>query len=239
MIGSVVEYEEVHRPLVDAYNALERVHQDPSYWSDAEVNSIRARVKNHYEREQGFRCCYCNIHLPTSHNRVWDAEHIVPKSTHPHFLFEPQNLAVSCIECNSAKDNNSVLVNDNAVRYPRRSEAFVIVHPHYDNMDDHIAVSLERFYLPKTRKGEKTIHFCRLTRYAYENLGWDSGLCDSELLADKFDDLLSAVDTGAQKNAMQDLLMIAQVRISRSLLSAPAPVPAPQAEPPEADLAVA
>jgi uncharacterized protein (TIGR02646 family) len=228
MIRSAVEYLAPHHPLVNAYNNRQREDQNHRYWEEDEVNPIRQIIKHHYEQEQGFRCCYCGIHLPTSHGRVWDAEHIVPKASHPQFLFEPKNLAVSCIDCNSSKLDTRILVNNAVVNYPRTSDAFIIVHPHFDNIDDHIAVSLGKFYIPKTVKGEKTILICRLTRYSYENLGWDSGLCDSEVLVDKYDEFISAGDAISQRRIIQELLMIAQVQVTRSLLSSPSNVLPPQ-----------
>lgn len=220
MIRNAVEYQVPHSTLVETYNRRRQEEKDPTYWENAEVTPLRGVIKAHYEREQAYKCCYCGVLLPTSHGRVWDAEHIVPKSSHPQFLFEPENLAVSCIDCNNAKLHKPVLVNNDLVRYPRRSDAFIIVHPHYDNLEEHIGVNIGRIYFAKSAKGEKTIHICRLTRYSYEYLEWDSGLCESEILVEKYNDFMDA-DPNVQRQVMMELFLIAGVQLSRTLLPAP------------------
>jgi len=215
MIVHSIEYHDPHLALVNAYNMQE--NKDHTYWEHDEVDHVRGFIKAHYENEQAFKCCYCGMHLHTRHGRVWDAEHIVPKSTHPQFLFEPKNLAVSCIDCNTEKGSKNVLSNPRIRRYPKRSEAFIIVHPHYDNLDDHVAVILNRFFFPKTEKGENTIRICRLTRYAYEFLYWDSGLGDDNLLMELFQELMSAGDETTRKLKIFEILATLQIQTSRSL----------------------
>lgn len=235
MIVNAIEFHHPHSDIVDAFNVRSQQSKVGTYWNEDEVTQVRTVIKQHYVTEQSNRCCYCGIHIPTSHGRAWDVEHVVPKSTHPKFLFEPRNLAVSCIDCNMAKDNAKVLVADRTAVYPQNSDGFTIVHPHYDDIHNHIAITLGRYYLPKTRKGENTVAICRLGRYAYQELGWDDGLCDHDQLVAKCQEMLSVTDVGTQAHFLKELLMLAQIHVSRSLLpTVPNPNP-PQSPREEAD----
>lgn len=208
MIENLVTYEESHQTLIDVYHSSVLKDLDPSYWNKDEVTPVRTAIKQHYIREQNYKCCYCQKETLSSHGRVWDVEHIVPKSTHPHFLFEPENLAVSCVDCNSAKGDTRVLSNNSVVRYPRRSEAFFIVHPHYDNFSSHIKTFGSNFYQAKTRKGENTIAICRLMRYGYEFMDWDSELAGHESLVDTVFELLGAKDSAKRSQCLSQLRSI-------------------------------
>lgn len=217
MIQNKIEYQAPLDGVVNAYNRRRREDKDHHYWEQDEVSPVRNAIKAHYQQEQGFKCCYCGITLHTRHGRVWDVEHIVPKSSHPQFLFEPENLAVSCIDCNTAKLHKPVMVNNNLVRYPRRSEAFVLIHPHYDTFEEHIAIHFERIYQAKTSKGAETIYICNLLRYSYEGLGWDAELCDDELLLDKYEEFMNTQDTVTRNRVKMEILMSMNLQVARSL----------------------
>jgi len=205
MIKNPVVYEGSHKELVDVYNATDRDKLNHNYWNDNQVDSIRSSIKRHYLQEQDYKCCYCGKQMMSNHGRVWDIEHIVAKSTHPIFLFEPENLAASCIDCNSAKGNTQVLVNSSVVRYPRRSEAFLIAHPHYDEISDHVGTFGDNFYWAKTRKGERTISICRLMRFGYEFLNYDEQLAGHEALVDTVFAYLGARDEVSRKRYFSQL----------------------------------
>ncbi|YBB45205.1 hypothetical protein ACCQ68_19190 [Klebsiella pneumoniae] len=45
----------------------------------------------------------------------------------------------------------------------------IIVHPHFDDYDEHIKViEVAGYYIPRTDKGRKTIEKCGLLRFAYK-----------------------------------------------------------------------
>lgn len=141
------------------------------HWGCDELNSIRARIKEFYLRAQKLKCCYCRQPFPTTHGRAWDVEHVLAQSSHPEFMFEPENLAISCIDCNAAKRNQSVLTRPFR-RFPRKSNAYSIVHPHYDDWNEHFVLG-SVVYAPRTEKGARTIVVCQLFRF-YQILGQDA-----------------------------------------------------------------
>lgn len=99
-----------------------------------------------------------------THGRVWDIEHVISRDENLKFMFEPQNLAVSCIECNGAKRATRVTIRD-YVRFPRRSQNYLIVHPHFDEYFEHIDIVGDNTYQALSKKGKFTIYHCDLFRY--------------------------------------------------------------------------
>ena len=108
-------------------------------------------------------------------------DHILPKSLYSSFLFESENLIVSCVDCTSAKGNKNPHKSKNkAVKnLPRGSDKYTFIHPFYDNYDDHIQVKKtaepnHHFLIKKTDKGAKTIDFCNLDRFFQNYSNWDN-----------------------------------------------------------------
>jgi uncharacterized protein (TIGR02646 family) len=169
-VGKVKEY-------VEAYDGIKQ-----SIWSDnsAEILAARAYIRKHYLTEQDFRCAYCRIQKKEKHGMTWDVEHILPKSLYPEFLFEPENLAVACKECNGSKDNQEILTKKlgKARNYPRSSDEFKIVHPHYDKLSDHIEISVvegrRRYRVLNNEKGRNTYIACNFFRFDFEFGEWES-----------------------------------------------------------------
>lgn len=204
--------------IVNTYNRSGR-SQSADYWDHPDAALVRAAIKDHYEREQEFRCCYCQQQLLSGHGRVWDAEHIVPRSIVPRFLFEPRNLAVACVDCNSTKSDTSVVTRNRRPRaYPSSSSDFTIIHPHFDHFDAHIAIYLGKIYSAKSAKGQKTIELCGLMRYAYAFGGWDAGMGDPQAVLRLASELSTIADPAAQRVKLMELVLIAQVQLSRALL---------------------
>lgn len=150
-------------------------------WGSDELTPIRTKIKQFYLDGQGLRCCYCRRQHAATHGRAWDIEHVIAQTLKPEFMFEPENLAVACIECNSAKSNQSVLVRPYQ-RFPRNSDAYSIVHPHYDEWDDHFMFG-NVIYAPKSAKGSKTIEVCKLYRF-YALIGQDALFAHDRRYAD-------------------------------------------------------
>jgi hypothetical protein len=154
----------------------EKVDFSSDSWACEEVEILRPIIRKHYATEQNTVCPYCRMQLNTDRGRAWDVEHIIPRSLGENFMFEPLNLCVACVECNSAKSNKRVTKSKAQVRYPR--QGYTIVHPHFDDYQKHIAtIRVGLFYFPKSCKGEKTIYICELNRfYSYAN--FDDNLDD-------------------------------------------------------------
>lgn len=113
--------------------------------------------------EQNCRCAYCRIELPIA-CCFGQREHIVPKVSHPKWIFEPRNLCFACEKCNNFKWDEEVLKKPHAVAYPTDSKAFMIINPFLDKYSDHIELKEGIIYVGKTKKGRFTIDTCHLYR---------------------------------------------------------------------------
>lgn len=141
----------------------------PDMWKKQDEMTLS--IKNHIciwtLRHQNCRCAYCEKILSTGEVQI---EHIVDKGKHREFTFHPRNLIVSCSSCNSSaiKGTKPVLVGNKQNRY--KSNQFKIVHPYFDNPDDHIKFQDEdRIYFDKarcSRKGLDTIDFFEWDSYS-------------------------------------------------------------------------
>jgi hypothetical protein len=166
-----------------------------SYWTDAECTAIKSTIKQHYLAVQRHTCCYCRQIIAISHGRVWDAEHIVPRKSHPGFMFTPQNLALACPDCNGAKSAKQTLVDPSITTYPNTGDAFLVVHPHFDKYADHIEQG-EYLYVRRSDKGQWTITNCNLGRFAGQQFGWPEPIED-----DRFENLVDDVFDGGAASA--------------------------------------
>lgn len=195
MIQNPVEYLEQHSELVERFNLSDP--KDPGYWSDEETTEIKRHIKNHYIQEQSRVCCYCNKEYPTNHGRAWDTEHIQPRSKSPQFMFTPENLAASCIECNNAKSAEAILDRDDRIRYPTNPALFKIIHPHFDNYDQHIRRVGDNYYIALSEKGSATIFICQLHRFAGD------GNLPVQLENRIYENLVDTIFSGSEEEAEQ------------------------------------
>lgn len=149
-------------------------------WGDIDLEELRKYVRDFYRIEQKGYCAYCKNELSLTSVLNCHVEHIVPKSKHIDFIFEPKNLCVICAECNQIKREQEVLscIPDILTlsrgkirkRYPSVSNGFKIVHPHFDNYKDHILI-FGKFYVDMSPKGHFTIGACKLNRRLHA-FGW-------------------------------------------------------------------
>lgn len=140
-------------------------------WENDSVIDIKSRIKKHYIFEQGQTCAYCKVDLHTKHGGIWDTEHIIDKGAFPQWIFEPLNLCVSCKDCNQVKGNKGVTKSGSYSSFPNKASNYRIVHPHFDNYEDHIDVAVSGVtYRYKSEKGRETIEICGLLRY-HEQVG--------------------------------------------------------------------
>lgn len=169
---NLVVYDFDQKRKVKEYDDLKKSEKCGSFWGakgDKELTSLKKHIKDFYILNQGYKCVYCRQKIVVKHNSSWDAEHIIPKNTHPQFLFKPENLCISCKDCNGAKLDKNVLVNPSRQSFCYDKEAYIIVHPHFDVYDEHIkVVSDSLMFLPRSKKGLYTIESCGLLRFAYD-----------------------------------------------------------------------
>lgn len=176
MTMELVVYDATAQVVISEYEA--RHSGTSEFWKDSSVVPIRKVIKQHYIPEQRHLCCYCRLPDSSLHGLDWDVEHIVAQSAHPRWMFLPENLAVACRECNSAKGAKEVLVDPTVAIYPTQSAGFHVVHPHFDDWRHHI-IRDHLTYAARTPKGSWTIRECKLNRSVERDVGLRYPLSDS------------------------------------------------------------
>ena len=186
-ISVAVAYTPAFQVLINSKTACASfTHTD---WSGDDLALLRQFIRNHYRHQQVGICSYCRGTVSVQSTSNCHVQHIAPKSKYLDFIFEPKNLCVICADCNEIKRSQETLneVPDTVVkgesrkRYPRSSGAFKIVHPHFDNWDEHIE-QFGGFYVDKSDKGHFTIGACRLNRRLRE-FGWEAEYDDAAVAA--------------------------------------------------------
>lgn len=158
-------------------------------WSVDDLQELRCCIRDYYRQAQRGTCAYCKKDVSLQAALNCHVEHIAPKSKYEDFMFEPKNLCVICADCNAIKREQEVLqeVPDTVVngslrkQYPRSGSAFKIVHPHFDDYDDHIEI-FGLFYGDKTDKGHFTIGACKLNR-KLRMFGWEAEYDEADVAA--------------------------------------------------------
>lgn len=181
-----VKYSGEDLDLVNEFNIFK--DKELVSWSDEKYSHVRKTIKDHYLKEQDYTCFFCRQRIVVKSNRAWDAEHIISRSTHPRFMFEPKNLCISCPDCNNEKRDGGVLDREDRVRFPMNSKAYKIVHPHFDSYDEHLdVIVVGKLYRIKTPKGRGTYRIYGLDRFMI-----DAGLCREEHGNDRVQKLMQS-----------------------------------------------
>lgn len=211
LINNVINYESLDNALIRGKFASGTfTHSD---WGADDLMPLRSKIRAFYRSEQLGVCAYCkgDVSLTSAGNA--HIEHIAPKSLYLDFIFEPKNLCVVCADCNTIKRNQEVFnrVPDTVFRgitqYPRSSSAFKIVHPYFDDYDDHILI-MGRIYIDKSDKGAFTISACKLNRYYHEFNIDDDFVNDEELVKEmtEFIDAGNSLRKAQILNRIRDML---------------------------------
>jgi len=168
-------------------------------WSDDDLATFRATVREYYRTAQNGLCAFCKSDISLRSANNCNVEHIVPKSLRREFIFEPKNLCVICADCNEIKRAKEILADipnplskTQAKLYPRSSKAFLIVHPHFDKWDDHI-INFGSLYLDLTDKGNFTIGACTLNR-RLRKFGWEAVIASDADVRAAASEWLNATD---------------------------------------------
>lgn len=132
-------------------------------WENSSLKAYKDRVRQYYRQQQNRKCVYCRMDV-SSATGYFHIEHIVPKSVHPEWMYEPFNLCLACPQCNSAKNIQEVMDNTDITDLPTESSDYLIIHPHIDRYFDNIEIVDGLLYKGLTKKGEYTIKLCNLTR---------------------------------------------------------------------------
>lgn len=181
LINSYFIYTQAESDLIAKKISEGFSHRD---WGCEDLMPLRSRIREFYRAEQRGFCAYCMQMLSLSAAANAQVEHVLPKSRHEAFIFDPRNLCVICADCNLQKRNNDVAsggeeqdtVGGQVIIYPKSSERFLLVHPSIDIYEDHI-VKRGHLYINKTKKGHFTIGLCNLNRYT-EQFGYAPAVMD-------------------------------------------------------------
>lgn len=199
-----VEYTRAIKDYITEYDGISH-----EIWNAkvGPIVAVRKFIREHYLGQQRYRCAYCKIEKKESNGMTWDVEHILPKSLYPEYLFHPENLAVACKECNVPKDNHDILLGAKPVSFPRGIGRYSIVHPHFDNYDDHIEISVvggKRIYrILNDKKGKQTYIICNLSRFDHQYAEWE---CFDDAIVGEFSDFLDRCPPEATPNQIKQML---------------------------------
>jgi 5-methylcytosine-specific restriction endonuclease McrA len=211
-INNPVSYSETEAAAIKAKIA------DPQFthksWSSDDLMAIRSAIRDHYKNQQNGLCAYCRNPISIHDALNCHVEHIAPKSIYPDFIFEPKNLCVICSDCNAIKRNQEVMSDEpNTIvnrkgrkHYPRSSTAFFIVHPHFDNWDEHLQI-FGKYYVDKSEKGHFTIGACVLNRHL-RKFGWEPPLVNNEDLRTAMTCYLNTADAATKTSALLRLMRL-------------------------------
>jgi uncharacterized protein (TIGR02646 family) len=178
-INNLVEYSESQEQLIKQKLDCIGNGFNHTNWSDDDFLDIRKTIRDFYRNEQKSICSYCKKDTSMQAASNCHVEHIVPKSKYVSFIFEPKNLCVICADCNVIKREqetcesieDTVTGKTRRKQYPRASSSFKIIHPHFDNYNEHILIE-NGWYIDKSDKGYFTIGACKLNRRLRE-FGWE------------------------------------------------------------------
>lgn len=173
MIRRPIVYSVAAQSFVNTFNG-EATHWDGMC---ATRKAFRKEVRDYYRNEQEFICPYCGRLREEFHGGQWDIDHIIPKSSHPQYLYTPKNLAVTCKDCNTHKSKTNTLASslEQDENYPENADSFIIVHPHFDNYEEHITLLKDSkgrsYHEVITDKGRETFEICHLIRFSEKASG--------------------------------------------------------------------
>jgi 5-methylcytosine-specific restriction endonuclease McrA len=203
-----IVYEGAAKTKVEEFQNQKSVTSQ--YWdqtNDGVLSEIKKSIKDHYLIAQDYTCAYCRQRIEVAHNGAWDAEHVIPKDTHPQFMFEPRNLCISCKDCNILKTNKNVLVNRGRKTFPDKQSDYLLCHPHFDIYSEHVTVlRLAGFYLPKTDKGRSLVEVCGLLRFLYKFSNFESVNADIKIRMGELHALLMDAKDAMAENFILDCI---------------------------------
>ena len=189
MINKPIVFSKKSQAHVDTFNG------NATHWDGtcAVRKAFRKEVRDYYRDEQKLTCPYCGRLREDFHGGQWDIDHIIPKSSHPKYLYTPKNLAVTCKDCNTYKSNKNPLSSPIGpdAPYPEDEASYKIIHPHFDPYHKHIKLSRDKegrsCHEILTKKGRETFRICHLIRFSealsgtsefVEELGTNIGITD-------------------------------------------------------------
>ncbi|QXH73824.1 HNH endonuclease [Pseudomonas atacamensis] len=213
-------YSKASEAEVSTFKSLPKERRAGSYWDESHkgLTTLKTEVKQYYLHQQNYTCAYCRQEIVVTHGGAWDTDHIIPKDSHPEFMFEPQNLCVSCKDCNNLKRAKNVLRDKRRVTFPRTAKDYIFCHPHFHDYAKHIrVVRVAGLYLPRTSEGIKTIEICGLMRFVLNFANYD---CPDTETALKIQELSSELVAAQHTTEYVAILNIIKTLVDDGLLKA-------------------
>ncbi|GAA0589340.1 hypothetical protein [Caenispirillum bisanense] len=126
----------------DEYKAIEEAMKLDKPWDieNAEIKSVKAKIRDHHLRRHGNTCCYCRTNLNGAGHFMIDREHVLPKSKYKSFTFSVWNLSVSCKRCNmqfKGECDKFVLDKQSGADF-KSSLNYQIIHPNFDEWENYL-----------------------------------------------------------------------------------------------------
>jgi hypothetical protein len=158
-------------------------------------NAVVTSIKHKLIKIQDKYCIYCGLH--ENHCGRLEREHIAPKGTtsHPEFMFEPQNLALACHHCNVDLKGEYDTISKKVKTYSKCK--FNIVHPYFDPINKHIVFAVKNGMAliktaPRSRKGKNHIQLFQLDSVPKTEKRTGLLLVDSLKIGNKYDRMLDS-----------------------------------------------
>lgn len=213
LIKSIFSFSRIQKTLVEQ----KRAHPAFSHleWGHDDLQDLRSKIREHYRNEQQGLCAYCKNPISQQSASNAHIEHIAPKSLYIDFIFEPKNLCVVCADCNEIKKNQEVMnevpntvaplsKGNTRKKYPKASSSFLIIHPHFDDWDNHI-LKFGHQYTDRSPKGAFTIMACKLNRFFHKSFNVDDSFVDDEVLAMKMNAWMAAKSSIQKAQLLESL----------------------------------
>lgn len=208
-ISEPIKFSKEEEKLIKSkFNNPAFTHTD---WSSDDLEKIRSSIREFYRDKQKGICAYCLNDISIQSAANCHVEHIAPKSKFLKFIFEPKNLCVVCADCNEIKRNKEVenkeeitTKKEDPKLYPRSSNSFLIVHPHYDNHHEHIE-KFGKYFFDITEKGHFTIGACVLNR-RLRKFGWEEQIIDENIIETLMRSYMESSDKTVRDRALRSLI---------------------------------
>ncbi len=172
-------------------------------WGDACLSKLKTRLKEYLIKNQDEICCYCYRNISGEFLMVLDIEHILPKSKYSEFMFNLNNLAISCKRCNmEIKRNRIDFIKDinEILNAPFDSNSYLFIHPTIDEYREHIKyVSAQVnehklvFYtiINDSEKGEFSVNFFKLNEFSIDSFNSAQGIEVKNLIKNELAEIIS------------------------------------------------
>lgn len=97
-------------------------------------DAIKDSIKTQLLKIQDYYCAFCGLNLKLAYKI--HREHIAPQYKYGDYIFEPENLVLSCNYCNDKKGTKITVQNEKGTY---ASTTFNILHPYRDDYNKYLS----------------------------------------------------------------------------------------------------